>query len=316
MPIYIYKGAEFSEEDVIAKAEEKGMDLDSYINKFGIERVDDKKPGKPKTVVKEDAVATAKSTASKSVTPSSVSSNNPFGTNRKFLWETDQENTTNGKLDFKKALQSAEYKKQQAIIQEQQKKQAEYDKASMEARYAKAALRRKNTEFLTQTTPPQEYVKAVDAETKAQIEANGKEETYMDYGRSEFSMPTVKTQKINSFPAEKKEVITDLQKSGTLSKYTQKDILDLAAEKYKKKKIASYVTNKAIDYYSNIDEDTKALKEDYLKKEGKFQNLELQRKASINGDIYNHLNQSSEELNSLTKQLKAYGKTPTFKTQE
>jgi hypothetical protein len=36
-------------------------------------------PGKPKTVVKKDAVATAKSTASKSAKPSSVSPVNPFG---------------------------------------------------------------------------------------------------------------------------------------------------------------------------------------------------------------------------------------------
>ena len=79
MPIYTYNGAEFSEEDVIAKAEEKGMDLESYINKFGIKRTEDKAPGKPKPVVKKDAVATAKNMASKSAEPSSVSPVNPFG---------------------------------------------------------------------------------------------------------------------------------------------------------------------------------------------------------------------------------------------
>jgi len=79
MPIYTYNGAEFSEEDVIAKAEEKGMDLESYINKFGIKRTEDKVPGKPNPVVKKDAVATAKNTASKSAKPSSVSPVNPFG---------------------------------------------------------------------------------------------------------------------------------------------------------------------------------------------------------------------------------------------
>ena len=70
MPIYTYNGATFSEEDVIAKAEEKGLDLDSYINKFGIKKEEDQvteEPGKPKPVAKKDAVATAKSTVSKSV---------------------------------------------------------------------------------------------------------------------------------------------------------------------------------------------------------------------------------------------------------
>ena len=41
-------------------------------------------PGKPQPVVKKDAVATAKSTASKSAKPSSVSSNNPFGKTKTF----------------------------------------------------------------------------------------------------------------------------------------------------------------------------------------------------------------------------------------
>jgi hypothetical protein len=67
MSIYTYNGAEFSEDDVIAKAKEKGMDLDSYINKFGIERIDTEGPGKKKPAVVEDvAVAGKKNTASKS----------------------------------------------------------------------------------------------------------------------------------------------------------------------------------------------------------------------------------------------------------
>ena len=82
MPIYTYNGATFSEEDVIAKAEEKGLDLDSYINKFGIKKEEDQvteEPGKPKPVAKKDAVATAKSTVSKSVKPSTVSQDNIWG---------------------------------------------------------------------------------------------------------------------------------------------------------------------------------------------------------------------------------------------
>jgi hypothetical protein len=80
MSIYTYNGAEFSEEDVIAKAKEKGMDLDSYIDKFGIERVSDGGPGKKKPVVVGDAtVAGTKNMASKSAKPSSASQDNPFG---------------------------------------------------------------------------------------------------------------------------------------------------------------------------------------------------------------------------------------------
>lgn len=79
MSIYTYNGLEFSEEDVIAKAEEKGLDLDSYINEFGIKRKEDKVPGKPKPAVKKGAVAAVKSTVSKSASPSLDSLNNPFG---------------------------------------------------------------------------------------------------------------------------------------------------------------------------------------------------------------------------------------------
>ena len=73
MPTYIYNGTEFSEEEVANKAQEKDMDIDSYIDKFGIERKEDKKPGKEKAVAKKDAVVTGQNTASKSVPTSSVS---------------------------------------------------------------------------------------------------------------------------------------------------------------------------------------------------------------------------------------------------
>jgi hypothetical protein len=49
-----------------------------------VKKVTSETPGKPKTVVKEDAVATAKSTASKSAEPSSVSPSNPFGETKTF----------------------------------------------------------------------------------------------------------------------------------------------------------------------------------------------------------------------------------------
>ena len=82
MPIYTYNGATFTEEEVISKAEAKGLDLEAYINKFGIKKEEDKiteEPGKPKPVAKKDAPATVKSTASKSVKPSSASRTSIWG---------------------------------------------------------------------------------------------------------------------------------------------------------------------------------------------------------------------------------------------
>jgi hypothetical protein len=85
MPIYNYNGVDFSEEEVLSKAQEKGLDINTYINKFGIKRIEDETtiepPGKPKPAVKKGAVTAGKpkSTASKSVKPSSVSQDNIFG---------------------------------------------------------------------------------------------------------------------------------------------------------------------------------------------------------------------------------------------
>jgi hypothetical protein len=217
---------------------------------------------------------------------------------------------------FKTAGQSTKYKKQQADLIAANKKQEALDKAEIEARYAKAAVRKQNNEFLLKTTPTKEYINTINAEAELGIENNGKEETYIDYGRTEFAEPVERKKTIISFPEERKEVVQELQKAGTLEKYNQKDILALAAEKYKKKKIASYVNNQSVDYYSNIDDRTKELREDYLKKEGKFKSLDLNKKATINGNIYKHFTDSSKELNAITKELKSYGDKPTFKTQE
>jgi len=87
---YIHpNGYTYTEDELISSAKKENMTLEEFISNRGIkpkkskqkvsEEVTIKAPGKPKTVVKEDAVATAKSTASKSVEPSSVSPVNPFG---------------------------------------------------------------------------------------------------------------------------------------------------------------------------------------------------------------------------------------------
>ena len=240
---------------------------------------------------------------------------NVLGAPMRLAWEEDTATTTNGKLDFKKVL-NAKTQAQITAINEQKKKQEALDKAEIEARYARAAVRKQNNEFLLKTTPSKDYINTINAEAEAGIKNNGKEETYIDYGRSEFSTPVERKKVVVSFPTEKNEVIQELEKAGTLEKYNQKQILDLAAEKYKKKKIASYVNTQSIDYYSNLDDETKNLREDYLKKEGTFRSLDLEKKATINGNIYKHLNDSSKELDAITKQLKSYGDKPVFKTQE
>jgi hypothetical protein len=87
---YIHpNGYTYTEDELISSAKKENMTLEEFISNRGIkpkkskqkvsEEVTIKTPGKPKTVVKEDVVATAKSTASKSVEPSSVSPVNPFG---------------------------------------------------------------------------------------------------------------------------------------------------------------------------------------------------------------------------------------------
>jgi hypothetical protein len=95
MSTYIYNGIEYSEEDVIAAAKQKNMDLDSYINEFGIKQANQEGPGKKKPVAVASAPAAGKSMESKSAKPSSVSQDNPFGKVKIF----DPLNITKNALD-------------------------------------------------------------------------------------------------------------------------------------------------------------------------------------------------------------------------
>ena len=225
---------------------------------------------------------------------------------------------TNTEFNFGETGQSPEYKKKQANILAAKIKQDALDQAALEARSAGRAARKQNDEFLVKTTPTKDYMSSLDSEIAAKIKENGKE-TYVidDYGGGgQPGIPETRKIKINSFAPEKSEVIKELEKAGTLQKYNQKQILDLAAKKYKDKKIASYVNSQSIDYYSNLDDKTKALREDYLKKEGNFRNLEIQKKADVNGSIKKNLDESTKRLNDITVDLKKYGEKPIFKTQE
>ena len=126
MPIYTYNGATFTEEEVISKAEAKGLDLEAYINKFGINKEEDKiaeEPGKPKPVAKKDAPATVKSTASKSVKPSSALKSDIWGEDRskpEFLQEIQK--ASQPKVKFAKPVSIEKPKRELKSISEYQEK--------------------------------------------------------------------------------------------------------------------------------------------------------------------------------------------------
>jgi hypothetical protein len=224
--------------------------------------------------------------------------------------------TTNTGFNFGVQGQSAEYKKKQAKILADKMKQDALDQAEFEARTARREARKKNDEFLAKTTPTKDYMASIDAEIAAQLKDNGKVKTYIEYPKNEFSAPIERKTVINAFPSEKAEVIDELKKANKLQEYNQKQILELAAKKYKDKKIASYVTSQSIDFYSNQDDESKKSREEYLKKERNFKKLQLEKQATINGDIKKNLDQSAARFNDIKAELELYGKNPAFKNQE
>jgi hypothetical protein len=62
MKLYEYNGAEFSEEDVIAAAKEKGLSTDEYIKKYNIKPIGEGEPGKKKPVAAKGAACNRKNT--------------------------------------------------------------------------------------------------------------------------------------------------------------------------------------------------------------------------------------------------------------
>jgi hypothetical protein len=223
---------------------------------------------------------------------------------------------TNTEFNFGTDGLSPEYKKKQAKILADKMKQDALDQAEFEARTARREARKKNDEFLAKTTPTKEYMDSLDAEIAAQLKDNGKVKTYMQYPKSEFAAPIERKTVINAFPSEKAEVIDELKKANKLQEYNQKQILELAAKKYKDKKIASYVTSQSIDFYSNQDDESKKSREEYLQKERNFKKLQLEKQATINGDIKKNLDQSAARFNDIKAELELYGKNPAFKNQE
>jgi hypothetical protein len=220
------------------------------------------------------------------------------------------------RLSTKEAMKTPAQKTKEVKAIAETKKQTALEQAKIEARYAKAAAKIANKEYLAKTQPTQEYVSDLDKDIANKIKADGTYEEYMDYGQSEFDAPIKRSVRVNSFEKEKKEVVQWLLKSGKLLNYTPKEILDLAAKKYKKNEEAKYINDQTISFYNNTSKETKDLLEDYAKKEKNFQSLDLEKKTTVNREIYKHLEDSAEEVIELETKLKAYGDKPVFKTQE
>jgi hypothetical protein len=259
----------------------------------------------------QEKKAAAKKTAAKKTAAIDFSTLKP-PTNTEF------NQPTNTEFNFGIDGLSPEYKNKQANILAVKAKQDALDQAEFEARIARKDARKQNDEFLVKTTPTKDYMSSLDSEIAAKIKENGKE-TYVidDYGGGgQPGIPETRKIKINSFAPEKSEVIDELKKAGKLQEYNQKQILELAAKKYKEKKIASYVTSQSISFYSDRDDESKKLRGDYLKKESNFRNLELEKKATINGDIKKNLDNSAARFNDIKAELELYGAKPTFKNQE
>ena len=316
MSIYTYNGAEFSEDDVIAKAKEKGMDLDSYINKFGIERIDTEGPGKKKPAVVEDvAVAGKKNTASKSVKPSSASQDNPFGKVKLF----DPLNITKNALDNA----SAQKQKQEPILTDKSK--SNYTKLDFSAldntqkpsnfkeygvteefraKKAKEAEAKKSDDLLslqrlknTAVRNRKDYKEAIDLISKAEeLDEDFITELNADIQSQKERNGTIATittpsggvagfgggggvessYKFLAFPEERKEIINEFKKQN--KKYTESDVVNLAAELYKSKKQKERVYSQKYDAMEDLDgysADVQSFVKDYTKNEDQITDVNL-----------------------------------------
>lgn len=323
---YIHpNGYSYTADEVAVAARKNGMTSEEYIIARGLKQkvqkdtLQKKQPPKKQTPAVPQETTTAeepKSMASKSATTSSVSKKNLFDSKPT---PSFGEEVTGQKFDFKTAGQSKQYKAQQKVLKEAEAKQTELAQAKMEAKTAKikAEKTKVNNEYLAYTKPTEEYMVGLDADIKTQLDNDGKEETYVDYGRSEFAQPEIRKPKINSFAVQKQQVITDLAAKGQLKNYNNKQILALAAEKYKKEQITKHVSAKTAEFYDqfSVSKEDQELMSDYKAKDFNFKNLDLQRKAELNNKLSTHLMDTGEQLSELATKLEAYGKDYKFKDQ-
>lgn len=343
MSIYTYNGAEFSEEDVIAKAKEKGMDLNSYINKFGIEKVDDG-PGKKKPVVVGDAtVAGTKNTASKSAKPSSVSQDNPFGKVKLF----DPLNITKNALDNARLQKSkkapvftdeskSNYTKFDFSALDNTEKQFNFKDTGKSAEFIeKEAEKRKDKEYedllslkklkdtaLRNTKDYQEAISIInkageldddfnaelEADIQAQKQRNGKIETINmsnggigGLGGGNYQSSS----KFLAFPDERKQIINQFKKEN--KKYTENEVVELAAELYKNKKEKQRIYNQKYDAFEDLDGYSDAVQsfvKDYTANEDKIADVGLAKIVTQKNYTQAAIEKKAEEQALLESKLK------------
>jgi len=291
MPTYIYNGTEFSEEEVAIRAQEKDMDIDSYLNKFGIERKEDKKPGKEKTVAKKDANATAPNMASKSAPTFSDSKKRKSffdqaietpsfeeSANKAIKTQKEKEKIA---YDLEKSLRSSRAdltskitgqtnpSTQRSIMLEKvdadnlakQKEQEKIDLAKGDIRLKETTIRNDKTykeasELLNQAAIlPKEFEDELNNEINSQKERNGKEYTeYQTPGGIGYIGGGANTEikkKFTAFENERKQALNEFKKIKKVP--TEQEVLNRAAEIYKQNKVEEKLYSQKWDALENLD---------------------------------------------------------------
>jgi hypothetical protein len=320
---YEYNGEIFTHEDMLeAYGDDTGVE--QAVKEFGIKETSDneqeipKEPGKKKTVAVKDANATVqKSGASKQVTGSSgllIPGVNDFGA--RITGKANQQG-----FDFKQSGQTLEYRKQQEKKIQAEKEQQAIDKAEMEVKYAASAERfRKKSDahakFLQVTKPKQEQLSEIENEIKNELDKNGKFTERMVYPRSEFQVPYAIKEKYNAFAAEKSEVIAELKKNKTLDRYNDDAILNLAVEKYRKKKITSIYDNNAKDFMEDVSDEEQEQLRKASEEASKDASKQINYHILVNQRVDRNVKEGIIKLNGLSEGLKKYTKDYKFKSKE
>jgi hypothetical protein len=327
---YEYNGETFTHEDMLeAYGDDAGVQ--NAVKQFGIKEQgndqDDipQDPGKKKTVVARGATATVtKGGASKKVTGSSVS---PKQTPSSFAITpgvSDFGAKVAGDLKqqgFKELGQTPEYKKQQAEKNKALKEQQDLDQAKMEARNAASAERlRKKSEvhirFIQSTKPKEEQILQLDDEIQRELKKDGTDQEYMVYPKNEFSRPRVVKNKYNAFSLEKAEVIAELKKNQTYDKHNEDSIRQLAAERYKKKKIASIYDTNAKDFMEDITSEEQEELRKASEEASKNASKQVNYNALLNQRHEKNINGAMPKLKEYYDGLQKYDKDYKFKSKE
>ena len=218
---------------------------------------------------------------------------------------TDYLLTSEG-VNAKKAKQSREQEKR-----EEEESDAEYRFAGAAIRADKKTYNAYN-KFGNYTAKIKAEAEA-EAEEAAEIEANRTEEdvhSYVSYGASAagagIGSYTYK-KKIIPFEKEIKEVTAKLKANGTIKKYDNSDITNLAKDLWKKNRIDSAVQEKATKYLqkqSNIDEAGRKLTERYSAAKGNKAAIEISKQSVVNEALAKSAEVATDKYNKLKESLK------------